>query len=223
MINHQVLDQLQERLGISGLRILHSGPPTEAWPARPHTIQSVLIIGHAGSEFWPHFRASEEYADGMPDPLDRWSRRVIQATAPDMAFVSPNDGPPYAPLHALSAGGSLFPSPLGMMAHGEFGLWTAVRGLLLSKDALPASPAADLPPASVFDQCFAACPVSAFSETGYDAVACAQHLIADPEVACWGGCLARKACTLGASHAYDPSHAKFYMDAFTAAMQRRGL
>lgn len=223
MTNLRDFEQLQEQLSISGLRILHSGPPTRDWPAPPHGVQSVLIIGHAGSEFWPSFKASPEFSDGQPDPLDRWSRRVIQAAGPDLAFVSPNDGPPYAPLHALSAGGSLFPSPLGMMAHTEFGLWTAVRGLLLSEEAMPASSAADLPPSAVFKDCFAACPVSAFSEDGYNAAVCARHLIADQSADCWGGCLARKACTLGASHAYEPSHAKFYMDAFTAAMRRRGL
>jgi len=223
MTNLRDFEQLQERLLISGLRVLHSGPPTEGWPAPPHAIQSVLIIGHAGSEFWQHFKASPEFGDARPNPLDRWSRRVIQAAAPGLAFASPNDGPPYAPLHALCAGGSLFPSPLGMMAHAEFGLWTAVRGLLLCEETMPASAAAKLPAPSVFEACFAACPVSAFSTDGYDATACARYLDTNQDADCWGGCLARKACTLGASHAYEPSHARFYMDAFTAAMQKRGL
>ena len=223
MAHQDILNELQERLAINGLHLLHSGPPTAQWPAPPHSIASVLIVGQAGSSVWPHFRRSPEFVDGRTNPLDRWSRRVIQAAAPDMAFVCPSEGPSYAPLHALCAGGSLFPSPLGLLVHARFGLWTAVRGLLLSQEAVPPSPRTQPPPEAVFDQCFAACPVSAFSEEGFDASACARHLLTTPKAACWGGCLARKACTLGAEYAYDASQARFYMDSFTAARQKQGL
>lgn len=219
----ETFDRLSARLATSGLRILHSGPPAHDWPQDAADIKTVLIIGHAGSKFWPFFKTSPEFSDGKPDPLDRWSRRVIQAAATDLRFASPNDGPPYPPIHALTAGGALHPSPLGMLVHSQFGLWTAVRGLLLSGDELPLSSLQDAPPAEAFAACFPACPVSAFSDEGYDAAACARHLLSDQDAPCWQGCLARKACTVGAAHAYEPSHAKFYMDAFTSAMQRRGL
>lgn len=232
-------DLLSARLATSGLRILHSGPPvgnptdtatgdsTDIWPGPGMTVKSVLIIGHVGSEFWPYFCDSPEYRDGQDHPLDRWSRRTIQAAAADMAFVSPNDGPPYPPLHALTrggdGGGALHPSPLGMLVHAQFGLWVAIRGLLLSQVALPATQALPAPPASAFQDCFAACPVGAFSDEGYDAVACARHLLQNTKAACWSGCLARQACTVGQDRTYDRDHARFYMDAFTKAMQRRGV
>ena len=206
-----------------GLRVLHCGEPTADWPEDQPDIQRVLVIGHGGSEFWPAFQVSPEFGDGRPDPLDRWSRRVISTAAPDMTFVAPSEGPPFAPIHALATGGALHPSPLGMLAHVDFGLWTAIRGLLLCADPLPLSPAQPPPEDQAFADCFAACPVQAFSAAGYDAAACARHLLTDRAGPCWSGCLARRACTLGASHAYVPDQAKFYMDAFTAAMERRGL
>ena len=208
---------LQERLRASGLRILHSGMPTADWPEPPHKIQSVLIIGHAGGEFWPYFSSSAEYKDGQPNPLDRWSARVIGAAAPGLAFASPNDGPPYPPIHALTRGGALHPSLLGMLVHSDFGLWTAVRGLLLCADPLPYSDTTQAPGAQDFADCIKACPVSAFSTAGYDAAACAQHLLHDRQAPCWQGCLVRKAYPPGAAYAYGPDQAKFYMDAFTAA------
>ena len=87
---------------------------------------------------------------------------------------------PIPPIHALARGGALHPSPLGMLAHTDFGLWVAVRGLLLSPDPLPLSDPIPAPDPSVFSDCFAACPVGAFSEAGYEAKACAQHLIETP-------------------------------------------
>ncbi len=220
--NQARIDDLAARLGTSGLRILHSGGPTSTWPV-DRRIRSLLLIGHRGSDFWRHFRASDEYQDGAPHPLDRWSARVIQAAAPDMTFVSPGDGPPFPPLHALACGGALHPSPLGMLAHTEFGLWVAIRGLLLSVEPLPASAPQPAPEPAHFAACFDSCPVKAFNNTGYDAEACARYLLRDRTRACWSGCLARKACTIGSAQAYGASHAKFHMDAFTRAMRERGL
>ena len=219
----KTLDSLGDRLRAHGLRILHSTRPTVEWPPSPTGVQSVLIIGHGGSEFWPHFKSSPEFIDGRPDPLDRWSRRVIGAAGPDMEFVSPSEGPPYPPLHALSTGGAMHPSPLGLLAHSEFGLWTAIRGLLLSHTAMPESPAYPPLERQIFAGCFKACPVGAFSETGYAAADCARFLLSDLTAPCWYGCRARRACTQGEEYAYTPDHAKFHMDSFTRAMAKRGL
>ena len=144
-------DSLCARLGESGLRVLHSGPPLPTWPPTPGA--SVLLVGQAGPEVWPHFSRSAEYADGQPDPLDRWSERVIRAAAPDMTFYAPSGGPPYAPIHALAAGGAFHPSPLGMLAHVEFGLWTAFRGILISPEPVPASKPHPAPDPKVYAPC----------------------------------------------------------------------
>lgn len=213
---------LSAALATSGLRILHSGAPADEWPIN-RNIQSVLIIGHAGSEFWPYFKDSPEFSDGDLDPLDRWSARVIKAAAPNMFFVSPSDGPPYAPIHELAEGGSMHPSPLGMLAHAEFGLWIAIRGLLLTTESLPRSrPTNPIDPDS-FIECFNACPVNAFGNNSFDAGSCANHLINNETAECWSGCSARKACTVGSDWIYEDTHAKFYMDAFTSAMQKRKI
>ena len=219
----ETFDVLSNRLKMSGLRILHSGPALDQWPDKKLKIKNILIIGHRGSEFWPYFKASPEFFDDQPNPLDRWSKRIIEAAAPDLRFVSPSDGPPYPPLHALTQNGALHPSPLGMLVHADFGLWIAVRGILLSTTVFPHSVARKAPPQEIFDRCFEACPVQAFSQTGYAAETCAPYLLDNPSGDCWSGCRARRACTLGAHDAYNADQARFYMDTFTKAMQKRGL
>ena len=46
-------------------------PGPSGLPAR-----AVVLVGHAGSSFWPHFAAwREREGQGLPDPLDDWSKR----------------------------------------------------------------------------------------------------------------------------------------------------
>ena len=48
--------------------------------ALPHEGGTVVLLG-AGPAFWPVLQASPEGMDGKPDPVDRWSTRVIGALA----------------------------------------------------------------------------------------------------------------------------------------------
>jgi Fe-S-cluster-containing hydrogenase component 2 len=85
----------------------------------------------------------------------------------------------------------------------------------------------DLPPAAagahpcetcIEKPCLSACPVGAFSATGYDVTACAQHVGAVAGSECMSrGCLARRACPVGRSFAYSPQQAGFHMRAFLKA------
>ena len=55
----------------------------------------------------------------------------------------------------------------------------------------------------------------AFSEGGYDVAACAGHLKGAAGADCTSaGCQARRACPVGAQHAYGPEQAHFIMRAF---------
>ena len=140
----ETFSHLCARLQESGLRILHSGPPAGDWPGDPR-VRSILLVGQAGSELWPHFTQSPEHHDGAPNPLDRWSQRVIQAAAPQYRFFHPSGGPPYAPIHALVSSGAYSNSPLGILVHATFGLWTAFRGILVTEELLPPSPCLPAP------------------------------------------------------------------------------
>lgn len=188
--------------------------------------RTLILIGNAGSSFWPVFERSPELADGRPDPLDRWSERVISALASELEAypVFPFGGPPYHPfLRWARRGEAVAPSPLGMLIHPEYGLWHAYRGALIVNRLLadvPARPDAPSPCLSCPDQpCLSGCPVDAFSGEGFDVDACVGHLSGAND--CLDrGCLARNACPVAPGFRYDTVEHCFHLRAFLRARTR---
>ena len=60
---------------------------------------ALVLFGNAGSSSWESFSNSEEYADGAPDPLNRWSERIGNQMAAEFGGRAyfPFGGPPYQP------------------------------------------------------------------------------------------------------------------------------
>lgn len=137
---------LERALAEHGLRLRGSLRPTpqDALPALPGgAVAAVLwLVGQVGSECWPAFSASGFFADGLPDPMDRWSQSIGDALAQLHGGIAlyPTDGPPYRPFQRWAERAeALQPSPLGLRIHPQWGLWHAYRFALL----LPASDADD--------------------------------------------------------------------------------
>lgn len=197
-------------------------PPSK--DGRP--VQTLLLLGNVGDAMWQAFGASPEGVNtaGTPEPLDRWSRRVILALSRQLGAEAlfPFGGPPYYPFPSWARKSEpVWPSPLGMLVHREYGLWHAYRGALCFDrriELTPASPVAS-PCLTCADQpCLSACPVSAFSDQGYDVPACAAHIAQPAGADCMAqGCRARRACPLGTEARYRPEQAAFHMRAFLAA------
>lgn len=206
--------------------------PAETGPAAPtrvdgRAVTAVVLLGTVGRSHFDVFASSPEARDGLADPLDRWSTRVVGALAArfgaEPAF--PFGGPPYRPfLRWAQRAEPLVSSPLGMLIHPDFGLWHSWRGALLFADPV------DLPPpVSVAERpspcatcagrpCLSACPVGAFGPAGYDTDRCAAHLWSPAGAPCMaGGCLARRACPVAADLAHGPAQAAFHMAAFRSA------
>ncbi len=182
----------------------------------------LLLLGAIGGSVWPQFSTSPEADDGQAHALDRWSERVVTALAEHLGakpFFSFGD-PPYLPfLRWAQQAEGLAPSPLGMLIHPDHGLWHSYRGALLfcqaPDDWQPAAPR----PAPCRDcaerPCLSACPVTAFTSAGYDVTACRTHLASPAGEPCMsGGCLARRACPVAPTLAYDPAQMHFHMRAF---------
>jgi len=203
----------------------HPGPE-DVVPDLPGGVaaQTVVLLGFAGHLGWADFAAAPEAADGGPDPLDRWSRRVVGALAEATGGMPlfPFGGPPWLPFQRWAQRAErLFPSPLGLLIHPDWGLWHSFRGAVALPERLDLDP---LPPAAhpcatcVGRPCLSACPVGAFGAAGYDVGACAGHLAVPAGADCMGhGCAARRACPVGAAHRHAPDAAGFYMQAFRAA------
>jgi hypothetical protein len=185
---------------------------------------SLVLIGSIGSSGWPAFASSPEYRDGRPDPLDRWSRRIIDALALACggAPIYPFEGPPYHQFQTWARrADNVFASPLGLLIHPEFGLWHSYRGALALREAIaipPLQPLASPCESCSAMPCLGACPVGAFKPGMYDVKRCASHLQTDEGTRCMeNGCLARGACPVGRQYAHAPAQARFHMQAFRRA------
>ncbi|MEP0944115.1 MAG: ferredoxin [Rhizobiaceae bacterium] len=185
---------------------------------------AALLIGNAGSSLWPAFSVSDELADGRPDPLNRWTEATISELVdqlPDQLVheVRYPFGEPIWPFqeYARHAMG-IKQSPIGLLHHPEFGLWTAFRAALVFGGQFPFP--ASRPRSHACDDCRArpclnTCPIGAFASDGYDYSACKSHVASNAGRACFeSGCLARQACPIGHDHAYEKTHQAFHMKAY---------
>ena len=184
-------------------------------------IRTIVLAGMAGHMGWDAFAASPEARDGLGHPLDRWSRRVIEALARELGAKAffPFGGPPFWPFQQWARRAeAVHPSPIGLLIHPRYGLWHSYRGALGLSEAIAVPEPAALPSLCKSCSgrwCLSACPVGAFSDAGYDVAACVGHVKSAAGADCMGfGCRARRACLVGAEHAYSPEQANFTMRAF---------
>jgi hypothetical protein len=187
---------------------------------------TLVLVGFTGSAHWQTFAGSPEALDRQPDPLDRWSLRVVGALAQAVGGTPcfPFGDPPFLPFQRWAQKAEpVYPSPLGILIHPDWGLWHAYRGALAFAERLPL-PESDRRPRPCDDcaekPCLTACPVDAFSGGTYDVPACVGHIASPAGIDCMDfGCRARRACPVGATHRYVPDQARFYLQAFRKAQR----
>ncbi len=200
-------------------------------PLAAAAVAVVWMVGQVGSECWPAFSGSAFLHDGLPDPLDRWSKSIGDALARQCAgrAIYPSDGPPFAPFQQWARRAEpLQTSPLLLQIHPQFGLWHAYRfalalpqldagdaGTIAAQQQQQQQPQTDVCLSCVSQPCLSACPVDAFTTSGYAVDRCAGHLHGPAGSDCVvSGCQARRACPVGVGYAYAQPHAAFHMAAF---------
>ena len=235
--------QLQAALSPHGLVLRGGFVPglADAVPnladGRPPAV--LWLVGVVGSAFWPQFKASTFYQDGLPDPLDRWSAAIAHALAkawggrallPSERIEGPQGQPSYHPFQRwASRAEPLQPSPLMLRMHPEHGPWHAYRFALalpsvVSQDLASATPipVADICANCAGQPCLHTCPVQAFTGSAYRIDACASHLHSPLGQPCMAqGCLARRACPVAPELRYSAEHAAFHMRAFAGVHPQR--
>ncbi len=187
--------------------------------------RTLLLLGNAGAPLYEAFFAAGSIAG--PNPLDDWTRRILLPIADRFGARAgfPSDGPPWLPFQrwAMRAEG-VKPSPLGVLIHPAFGLWHAYRAALVFDQVLdlPPAPRGSHPCDTCADKpCLSTCPVGAVTAAGYAVDNCAQHVASGAGKACRSiGCLARRACPVGADLVYPDAAMAFHMAAF---LRGRGL
>ena len=209
------LSEIETRLAAHQLEIL-GGFHAEADAALPVGTTTLLLIGPKEPGFWQHLTAQPEW-DGAPDPVDRWSRRVIGQLACDIGAKAlfPFGGPPYHPFYqwALRTG-RVWDSPVRLLVHAGQGLMVSFRGALALKEHITVPPAATKPCADCTAPCLAACPAGALGETGYDVPACRAYLSAGDRDCMKAGCLVRRACPVTQAYARMPEQSAYHMRQF---------
>ena len=209
------LSRITQAAHAAGLDIF--GGVTQA-NSLPPGIETLILLGPREPGFWPQFTASPEYQDGQPDPLDRWSTRVIDGLAHDLGAQAyfPFGGPPWQPfLQWALDSGRAHVSPVGLMVHDAAGLMVSYRGALgfAHKIALPPPPPNPCE-SCVSRPCVSACPVDALSPQGYDVAACKADLDRPGNDCLSRGCAARRACPVSQSHGRLEPQSAFHMRAF---------
>lgn len=218
------LDQIDALVARHGLRIRGGFHPKSGEVVFPGGagVGTIILVGHAGPEFWEFFL--KDRPEGI-DPLDRWSERVLRGIASQTGgeAVFPSDGPPFWPFQSWAMrADAVFPSPLGLLIHPEFGLWHGYRGALLFSGQLPLPVRADAESpceSCIGKPCLSGCPVSAFTPGGYDVASCRTYLGSDAGEECLAGsCRARRACPVGRDYHYLADQSRLHMSAFLSGL-----
>lgn len=183
----------------------------------PGPCATLLLLG-PGEGFWPALTAAPEWRDGAPDPVDRWSGRVIGALAGRWGGTAlfPFGGPPYFPFYTWALRtGRLHRSPIQLLVHDRQGLMVSFRGALALPDRLDLPQAPGNPCIACPDQpCRTACPVGAFGET-YDVAACKSFLDKPQGCDCMTyGCAARRTCPVSAQAPRHAEQSAYHMKIF---------
>jgi hypothetical protein len=221
----ETVDRLAMAAEADGLMVLGglvaaSGPI----PSAPDGTRTLVLIGWGGGGNWQTFQASPEFVDGLPDPLDRWTKRVVDPIAGPFNArpLYPSEGPPWYPFQACAlAAGIAYRSPIGLLIHPRYGLWHSYRAALALPDELALEPVT--PEASPCDSCsdrpcLSACPIGAYRADGFDVQACRAHVGAESGVACRDdGCFSRNACPVGVEWHNSSDQIRFHQRAFLAS------
>lgn len=180
-----------------------------------------LVLLGAAADFWTRLNAAPEGRDRAPDPVDRYSRRVVSALAKNFGARPrfPFGGPPYEPFIAWAKrSGRAWSSPTGMLVHDVAGLMISYRGALAFPHGIAApNPTGASPCDTCADRpCATACPVGALAaDHAYDVPACHGFLDSQAGAACLEtGCAARRACPVSQAFGRDPAQSRHHMRAF---------
>lgn len=211
-------DALQKQAQARQLTILGGFHPTAADNV-PDGCKTLLLLGPKEPEFWGAFNASQEWQDDQPDPMDRWSTRVIGAWADELQATAlyPFGGEPFLPFFSWATRtGRIHASPIMLLVHDTAGLFVSFRGALALSETVSLPP----PPPSPCNTCetrpcLTSCPVTAFDGNSYDVPACKTYLNTVAGQGCMSqGCAARRACPVSAKYPRIEAHSAYHMEQF---------
>jgi len=170
----------------------------------PTGAKTLILLGPQEPGFWRRVSKSPEFKS--VDPIDRWSKRVIDVLAHDLGArpIYPFGGPPHQPFVTWAlASGRVWSSPVQLLVHNTAGLQVSFRGALAFSQYLEIPPATYENPCDTCLQkpCLDACPAQALGREGYDVARCHAWLDGDGATDCLSdGCIVRRACPISRTY-----------------------
>ena len=212
------LEELRARCRNVNLDILGAFHPKPEDLA-PEDCGTLVLLGPNEPGFWDAFTTAPEWRDDAPDPMDRWSLRVISDLAQQLHATAlfPFGGPPYQPFFRWAlASGHAWQSPVSLLVHAEVGLMVSYRGALALPDRLELPPPCARPCDSCAAKpCLTACPSGALTSAGYDVPKCHDHLDTPAgRTQLTKGCNVRRACPLSQSYGRVEEQSAYHMSIF---------
>ncbi|KIN70639.1 Ferredoxin [Sulfitobacter noctilucae] len=217
-MTYAALEQAAKARQLNILGGFHPTPDDNA----PSDCKTLLMLGPDEPGFWPAFTESPEWQDGTPDPMDRWSVRVIGGWAASLGATAlyPFGGAPFQPFYTWALRtGRIHRSPVAFLVHDTAGLFVSFRGALALPEHITLPATAPNPCDSCPDQpCRTACLGDALSPAGYDVPKCKGFLVTDAgEKNMTLGCNVRRACPVSQSYGRLPAQSAYHMRQFTGA------
>ncbi len=186
----------------------------------PEGTKTLIMLGPKEPGFWVYLKSQEEFRKELTNPLDRWSKRVIDLIGikTNGEPVYPFGGPPYHPFMtwALKTGRS-WHSPVQFLVHDTAGLMVSFRGVLAYQNhiQLPQPTASSPCETCEGKPCITACPVGVLTPDGYDADGCRAYIGSSDGQECLSmGCKVRRICPVSQNYQRDPRQSEFHQIAF---------
>lgn len=186
----------------------------------PSPCKTLILLGPDEPAFWPAFIQSPEYLDQKPDPIDRWSTRMITdwAKTVEGTALFPFGGAPFLPFFTWATRtGRIHASPINFLVHDTAGLFVSFRGALALPYHVEFTPPPPNPCTSCATQpCRTACPVGALVPDGYDVAACKVYLNTPYEGSdcVEQGCAVRRACPVSQRFGRVAAQSAYHMRHF---------
>ena len=186
----------------------------------PQGCKTLLMLGPDEPAFWPSFTKSPEWNDGLPDPMDRWSVRVIGAWAAELGAIPlyPFGGKPFQPFFSWALRtGRVHSSPVQFLVHDHAGLFVSFRGALALPEHVELPTTAPNPCDNCAGQpCKTACLSDALTPDGYDVPKCKTFLqTPEGKVNMTTGCAVRRSCPISIKYKRIHEQSAYHMQQFT--------
>lgn len=186
--------------------------------------RQLILIGHAGKDFWNAMQAS---GPAEEDPVDTFTRRqvtkILTSAMQDRRYELLYPGAVPLDLQALGTlAGWHHASPFWVGINARHGSWFAYRALVLADSEFPVStPLSEPSPCdSCTDTpCIRACPANAMEAGQFHIQRCIEWR-RQPESPCRYQCLARNACPVGQDSRYDTEQMRHHYTASIKFIER---